>query len=224
MNKVNKGLVVIIVILLIIVLCLGGYIVYDKVLKEDNNDVNNIEDVNQDDTNQNGDSVLNENEALQIVKDVTKKYFEYIHSLGPYCGELDWDDYISFGSYETNDFRDYNASKKFNSINEIREYYQSFMVENLFPKYLNDGVSYLEKDSKLYCKLSHKGCGNTYKEDASYYVIDSLNENTIVSSVILASETCGELYDKWEGKVTVVKDSAGNWLISGYNVEFSDLD
>lgn len=242
MNKVNKGLVAIIIILTFFVLCLGGYIVYDKILSENSNTNNEInsddtnydkeveednQDVNINDMNQsNKENTFDEDEMLKIVMDVTKKYFEYINSLGPYCGELDWDDYISFGSYETKDFRDYNASKKFNSINEIKEYYKSFMVEDLFPKYLNNGVSYIEQNGKLYCQLSHKGCGNTYNEEESYYVIKSVTESTIVSSVNLASQTCGsgEIYDRWEGNVTIIKNSEGNWIISKYNVEYTNLD
>ncbi len=38
MEKKNKGLIVLVIILTVLVLCLGGYIVYDKLLGTDNND------------------------------------------------------------------------------------------------------------------------------------------------------------------------------------------
>lgn len=65
------------------------------------------------------------------------------------------------------------------------------MTENLIPSYLDDNISYLEQDGKLYCQLSHKGCGDTYREEASKFTIDTINENTIISNAILVSETCG---------------------------------
>lgn len=221
MNKVNKGLIGIVVILSVLVLGLGSYVIYDKVLKEDN--INNIQ--NESSNNLNEDIVLlSEQEALDIVKEKTKKYFEYYHNLGPYCGKIDGDDYISFGSYETQDFRDYNASITYKNIKEMKEYYASFMIEDLFPSYIENGVSYIEQDGKLYCQLSHKGCGDMYNEDASYYVIDNIAEDTIVSKVILASDTCGDVQNIREGKVTLVKDSLDNWLVSQYDVYISDLD
>lgn len=211
MNKVNKGLIVIIVLLTILLLSLGGYIIYDKVLREDNN-VNDLDD-NMDDI-----VLLNENEALEIARDITEKYFKYYHDLGPYCGERDNEDYISFGSYETQDFRDYNASLKYKSINEIKEYYESFMVEGLLPKYLDNGVSYIEQDGKLYCQLSHKGCGDIYNENESSYTINNIEEDTISVNVILASNTCGDYLNKREGKIVIVKDNLGVWKIKEYDV------
>ena len=218
--KSNKILTIIIIILSICILILGGYILYDKVLDKDTFTSNNDSNIIIDDD----DDLISNNEALMIVKDLTKKYFEYKHSLGPYCGEANAEDYIEFGSYETYDFRDYWASNTFKSINDIKEYYMSIMTDELIPTYLNDGVSYIEQEGKLYCQLSHKGCGDIYNENASMFTISSIESNMIVVDVILSSETCGSLLTRREGTIEVVKKTNGNWVISKYELQISDLN
>ena len=61
------------------------------------------------------------------MKELEEKYYEYarVRNLAAYCGETDNNDYISFGSYETQDFRDYWASTEFKSISELREYFEA---------------------------------------------------------------------------------------------------
>ena len=220
MNKTNKVLVVLVIVLSVLVLALSGYVIYDKVMKED--DTFTEQKNNTDDTSSN--TVLPENEALTLIKNLAKRYFEYSTSLGAYCGETDHDDYISFGSYETQDFRDYCASTTYSSISELKAYYESVMTKELLPSYLDNGVSYIEKDGKLYCQLPHKGCGDTYKEEASLFVINTIQSDRIAADVILSSETCGPLLTSREGNIEITKKSDGNWVISKYDVVVSDLD
>lgn len=233
-KKSNTGLIVTIVVLVMLILFGGtlfvlssmGYISFGKEdVKEEIND--NDKDVNNDDIVENAEddnALLNKDEALNISKELIKKYFEYYHSLGAYCGGYDNNDYLSFGSYDTNDFRDYNASTKFNSIVLLKEYFATFMIEDLFPNYLNDGVSYLEKDGKLYCQLSHKGPGETYNESKSYYVVNSIEKNKIMLDVILISDVVESNTNTREGIVEISKNIKGDWVISKYDVMISDLD
>lgn len=205
MKQKNGNLIVIIIVLSLLVCGLVGYIVCDKLFDNE-------------DTNRDGE-VLSDLEALSIAKNQIKKYFEYNHSLGVYCGEYDQDDYIEFGSYENGDYRDYNASKIFKSINELKNYLVSFMVEGLYPTYLNDGKSYLEQNGKLYCQLPHKGGADRYNESDSKYEITSITSNSIVLKVSLVSDVMANMQNKREGTVKLVKNSVGNWLVSEYNVD-----
>ena len=234
-RKSSVGLIVAVVVLImtllfggtLLVLSSVGYLsfkrneVKEEQVNDDNNDVSK-ENVNND--SDNNTLLLTNDEALSVSKELVKKYFEYNHALGPYCGEINGQDYLSFGSYETQDFRDYSASVDFKSIDELKKYFATFMVQDLFPKYLNDGVSYLEKDGKLYCQLSHKGPGETYNESKSFYVINSMDGNKIVVGVILISDVVENVTNTREGIVEIVKNSEGNWLISKYDVMISDLD
>lgn len=234
MNKVNKILIGIVVILGLLVIVMGSYIIYDKVMykdmKKDNNNIldnnNDVNDIVDDNNNDVSIDILNSSDvddAIKIVRGVTKKYLDYEYSLGIYCGEFDRDSYFTTGSSETRDFRQYSASKQFNNLFELKEYYKSIMVGELIPKYITeavvDGVSFIERDGKLYCQLSGKGCGLQYNEDDSYYMIDSISENIIVSSVIIVSNECGGLQSQSRGNVTLVKDDSGNWLMSKYDVD-----
>ena len=79
------------------------------------------------------------------------------------------------------------------------------MSDELIPSYLNDGVSYLEQDGKLYCQLSHKGCGDMYKEELSSFNINSITNDRDIFDVVLASETCGSLLNKREGTIEIIK-------------------
>lgn len=209
--KSNKILVVLIIILSISVLILSGYVLYDKLLDKDSDMIDN---------NDNG-GLLSDDEALNIVKELTKKYFPYEHSLGPYCGDTDYNDYISFGSYETMNFRDYTASTTYKSINDIKKYFEIIMIEKLMPKYLDDGVSYIEQDGKLYCQLSHKGCGDMYKEESSTFNINSIDNDKISFDVILASETCGSLLTRRKGTIEIIKNKDNNFVISKYDVQIN---
>lgn len=225
--KNNRLLIVLVVILVFLVLGLSGFIVYDKVLRVGNytdSEYNNDIDVDNDINNSSDKELLSNNEALIIVKELTKKYFDYRHSLGPYCGETNSGDYISFGSYETHDFRDYIASNTFRNINNIKWYYNSIMTDELMPSYLNDGVSYIEQDGKLYCLLSHKGCREVYKEESSTFNIISIDNYKIIFDVTLSSETCGPMLSKRKGTIEIIKNKDSNWVISKYDVQISDID
>lgn len=207
MNKVCKGLIVLVIILSLLVVGLGGYIVYDKVFENALNVDNN-------------ELLLTEYEAKDIVKQLDEKYYSFYTTLGPYCGEYNRDDYISFGSYETGDFRDYWRSAQFTSISELKGYLELIMIDDLVPKYINDGVSYIEQDGKLYCQLAHKGGGITrnYDVDAEYN-IRSITIDKIVSDVVFCGSEMGE--DECSDKnlsITIVKDVNDNWLVSEYKL------
>lgn len=70
MEKKNNGLVVLVIILVILVLCLGGYIVYDKLLDKDNNVID-----------KNNETSIKINDELDYVYDASyfydSKYKEY---------------------------------------------------------------------------------------------------------------------------------------------------
>ena len=89
------------------------------------------------------------------------------------------------------------------------------------PNYINDGISYLEQDGKLYCQLSHKGCGDMYKEESSVFDISGIDNDKISFDVILASETCGPLLNKRKGTIEIIKDNDNNWIVSKYDVQIN---
>lgn len=84
-NK-NTGLVVIIVILLLAVIGLGGYIVYDKVLKDSSNETENNDNKPSDnlkDTDQNGQTTKNNNYQL-FASNLKNEFSKYDEKNRPY--------------------------------------------------------------------------------------------------------------------------------------------
>lgn len=212
-NK-EKVLIIIICILLLIIGTLIGYIISTKT-SNPNNTNNNIIENNKDNQQQ----LLSEDEALTISKEVTKKYFEFKHYLGAFCGDVNSQDYISFGSYETKDFRDYWASTSYKNINELKTYLNSIMSEKLLPNYLNNNVSYIEQNGKLYCQLAHKGPGETYNENLSTFNVLNINRDTINLKVTLVSDVVNS-HNTRTGNITI-KKSNDIWVIDEYNVQIN---
>ena len=223
MNKVNKILIIIIIILSLLLIGLGSYIVYIKVINNDINIDNNYTHNNENIIDDNDDNIygtlLTNNEAMIILKELEEKYYDYVRSynLFTYCGKIDNDDYISFGSYETNDFRDYWASTQFKSINELKEYYKSIMVDELIPSYIDNGISYIEQNGKLYCEIAHKGGGfsRDYDVEATYN-ITSIKENSIVSDVTFWGYDMSDELSSLKAVITIVKNNDNKWLVSDY--------
>lgn len=228
-NKKEKNLICIIAVLGLLVIGMGSYIVYDKVIGNDINENNNISADN-DDMNNDVDNVgdkenlLSEEDAKLILKELEEKYYEYarVRNLAAYCGETDNNDYISFGSYETQDFRDYWASTEFKSISELREYFDDLMIDELKPNTLFDnGVSYIEKDGKLYCQLSHKDlAGDRDLSKTVQYSIVSIKTNSIVADVVFWANYLG-YYDSIErdATITIIRNENGKWLVSDYKIK-----
>lgn len=88
-NK-NTGLVVIIVILLLAVIGLGGYIVYDKVLKNSSNGTENNDNKPSDnlkDTDQNGQTTKNNNYQL-FASNLKNEFSKYDEKNRPYLNVI----------------------------------------------------------------------------------------------------------------------------------------
>ena len=212
MNSSNKGLIILVIILGLLVVGLSGYIVYDKVLK-----YNSKEEMNS-----NKENLLTEAEAKVILKDLEEKYYEYyrVKNAETYCGDLDRNDNLSFGSNETMNLRIYNSSKTFKTISELKDYLSNIMVNDLMPKNFDNGVSYIEKDGKLYCQSSQKGLDGfrDYDKETEYNIV-SIKSDTIVSNVLLWALYMGDEDSiKRDAKITIVKNESGKWLVSNYEI------
>lgn len=117
-QKNNKGLVVLLVIFVILTLVLGGFILYDKVLSNENSDVNN--NSNENNSNESIDSINfkflddNKNNKQYIVKFNENKY-EVVYNLGEnihYIGIYNNKFYYSDTSIKYVDLNSENLSEK----------------------------------------------------------------------------------------------------------------
>ena len=86
-------------------------------------------------------------DALSIVKTNFKKMIPFVHSVGPYCGERNTNDYIEEDSIRW-------ELSSYSNKNELNNYLKSFMTDRVISKYTNSNYTldlYKEKNGKLYC-------------------------------------------------------------------------
>lgn len=223
MEKKNIGMKISIIILCLLVVGLTGYILYDKVLSNDNSN-NNIID-NSDNNQQLGSNRLSNDEALIILKDSYNDVVRHIFNEGvSYCGEYDYDDDIDLNI--TSEFS-FSKSATFNSIEELDSYVKKYLTEELLSttRYNQsvtfNGVttnSYYEKDGNLYCNNWNKGSNMllaTFSKNESNYEILSINNDSFVGKINAVYYDVDNNKSLLKIKLTIIKRN-GNWLIDSY--------
>ena len=198
----HNSLVVVIVILALLVLALGGYIVYDKVLN------NKETPISSNNTNENNSDNF---DALSIVKTNFKKMIPFVHSVGPYCGERNTNDYIEEDSIRW-------ELSSYSNKNELNNYLKSFMTDEVISKYTNSNYTldlYKEQNGKLYCLNPNKGSDFRYSEDKISYKVINTTDDSISSVITFDVESYGYTYN-YVLPMELIKNSNGNWLVSSY--------
>ena len=141
------------IILIIIVLALTSYIVYDKIIKNEDEIVDNS---TKDETVNEQVQELSYNELISEVKNKFEFTFNYANSLITYCGEHE----ISERASDSGNF--YNVSKEFSTYDEMKNHLKQYMSEDLINKVSKYNISkenYIEENGKLYCETFGKGSG-----------------------------------------------------------------
>ena len=182
-EKNNKGVIVLLIVLVVIlaVLCVlfaTGTISFKS--DANSNESSEIQGTN---------TVLTETEAQSILKEVIPKCFEYVHSLSPYCGKRDTNDYLSNENYIR-----WEASE-FSNKSELVNYLKTFLSEDVINTYSREGKyvydMYREENGKLYCLNSNKDCGLTYNSASTSYEVNNITENLISVTGKIGYDTCG---------------------------------
>ena len=210
MEKKNTGLIVLVVILSLLVVGLGGFIIYDKVLSDneiENNDNNNV-------NNNNVSKLLSNEEAIIEGKRLYDKATEIYETwvVIPYCG-LDYHGAIN-QNVETLGDSGYGNGRyyktKFKSFDELKEYLKQWLSEDIINKkvvkqtewngeinynYVEDlsllskkdthyaYIDYVLKDNTLYCRLdTGKGWVSSYIDEYDIKV-DTIEDNKITYTI-----------------------------------------
>lgn len=182
-EKNNKGIIVLLIVLVVIlaVLC----VLFATGTISFRSDANSNESSEIQGTN----TVLTKTEAQSILKEVIPKCFEYVHSLSPYCGKRNTNDYLSNENYIR-----WEASE-FSSKSELFNYLKTFLSEDVINTYSREGKylydMYREENGKLYCLNSNKDCGLTYNSASTSYEVNNITENLISVIGKIGYDTCG---------------------------------
>lgn len=216
MEKKNIGLIVLVIILFLLVLGLGGFIVYDKVLS--NNEIENNENNNSEvDNNQNESKLLSNEEALAEGKRLYDKANDIYETwvLIPYCGlthgEAKGDRVETLGDAGSGN-GDYFKSN-FTSFEDLKNYLKQWLSDDIVNEkvvktsesngeihynYVEDlsllskrddlylYVDYVLKDNTLYCRLTAGMGWITLYQDKYEIKVDSIEENKITYTITSA--------------------------------------
>ena len=142
----------------------------------------------------------------KIVIETLEKYYNNIfqeHS-SKYCGTIDFED-----TYETN----YANSKTYNTIEEIKDSYKTFLSENYIEENLID--KYKEKDNKLYCYVRNASTLE-YKEN-SFKITNIIKEDNKINVEGTYETKENDLYPKetFNANITLIKEN-NFWVIDSY--------
>ena len=165
--KTNKTTIAIISILAVLVLLLGGYIVYDKVLKEEPNNQNDVGNKNEESTNNNeqNNQNINENNNSDNFKlnneGISKK------DLNEVLDMLGLKEYNNKENHnEDNECLNYYVSKQ-DFRNNSKEIFVWYLSVHNMGTYHEDAMIYVDKDNKIEVSVYNcADCGSTTIKNA----------------------------------------------------------
>lgn len=214
MENKNIGLKVLVIILGVFVLGLSGYIVYDKLLN--NNDLP-VEDNNGIENNNNIENNNEENISSDITEQEIKEIFEFVYNYYElpkvYCGKIESTNKMPEDGYGL----PYNVSLDFRSYDEMLSHLKKFMSEEVISTKraftATDKSLYYEYDGKLFCIEAGKGWPYGHTGIEIEIVSQSDTKVTCIATMELTDLSNNITYDKVD--ITLEK-SNDNWIITSY--------
>lgn len=181
-NK-NIGLVIAIVILSLIVVGLGGFVVYDKIIKKDNV----VEEKT--DNNEKGTTKENNEENFVLQKEIVEKFEKLIINIP------------SINKYE-NKITDFNTIDNMDKLNMVIEYitnkenknpYNSFIDKNVTPEFITNEVFAKIFKNKITFENENFYC---YSDDNCLMNYDSSNNKYTYNPIGVGYDTKKLYYSK----------------------------
>lgn len=213
MEKKSTGLIVLVIILSLLVVGLGGFIVYDKVLS--NNEIENNDNKKDEVNNNDNDSkLLSNEEAVVEGKRLYDKATEIYESwvLIPYCGvarnEIKEGDIEILGDSNYGNGSYYKSN--FTSLDDLKNHLKQWLSEDIINEkvvksYVLNGetyynyvedlsllskqdthyayIDYVLKDNTLYCRLDTGKGWLTLYQDEYDIKVDKIEENKITYTI-----------------------------------------
>ena len=165
-------------------------------------------------SNYNNETELTKEEAENIIDTVMKKSFNYIYALSPECGDRNKND-----AFEENN-QTYEASASYTTLSALKEYLHTFLSDSIInsveEKYVVD--MYKEKNGKLYCLNSGKGCGYIYDDKETNYTVGPFTNDKIEAGGDIVYETCGDEKQAKPVSFTLKKVNS-NWILDTFSAK-----
>lgn len=138
--------------------------------------------------------VIEDQQIKDRIQSIMEKYYTTV-GFNKKCGNRDRSDvyYPNGGSY------DYDRCLEYNSIDELKQYYNTFLSEKFYSQMVE--LSYIEHDNKLYCLISHTA-PYTYEVGSFEVVSMKENDNGITATGFYRTEDVG-LYPSYTFDVSL---------------------
>ena len=161
-DRENFILKIIIGVLVVIICFLVCYIVTNKGKNASINTLNNNQTIDDESFSYDDGYVLDDENIKNEIKSIMEKYYNS-YDFGNECGKKDYTD-IYHPNGDSNS-PDYVRCLDYNSINDLKQYYNSFLSESFYSKMFD--LNLIENDGKLYYLSSHAPA-YTYEEGSLY--------------------------------------------------------
>lgn len=200
-KRINSNYCILIIILFAVVCFFVSFVVFNELKKNKNGDNNLpvIEDKKEDDTSVNDtksniddslDDIIITDDMNDVDSDVVdeivsimEKYYTTV-AFSIHCGEKDYDDIY----YPYDKHNDFIRCLEYNSISELKQYYDSFLSSNFYSKMLE--ANFVDYDNKLYCRAHHTA-PYTYEAGSFEVVGAKESENSINAIGVYKTEDNG---------------------------------
>ena len=205
MKKNNSILTIIIVILSVAIVGLIGYIAYDKILSNSDNEIINNEKDNNEEPADNVNVPSNDK-----IKEIFNFAYNYFEMPFVYCGKTDnkYEEIYGIARAVSTEFTSYNEM-----LNSVKKYMTIDVIINKSPWAATTKEYYLEKDGKLYCDDTSKGY--IYEQGNIDINITNSTENkvTFIGTMELTDPDNVKTYDKVN---VILENINNNWIITSY--------
>lgn len=164
--KNNKTTIAIISILAVLVVLLGGYIVYDKILKEEPNNQNDVGTKNEESTNkeQNNQHLTENNDSDNFKLNNQGIEKEELNQVLDMLGLKEYNNKENHN--EDNDCLNYYVSNQ-DFRNNSKEIFVWYLSVHNMGTYHEDAMIYVDKDNKIEVSVYNcADCGSTTKKNA----------------------------------------------------------
>lgn len=143
-----------------------------------------VDNKKEDDIIEDDGVVIEDQQIKDRIQSIMEEYYTTVEF--KMCGQRDYDDvyYPNGGS----SYPDYSRCLEYNSIDELKQYYNTFLSEEFYSKMVES--SFIEHDNKLYCIIRHI---SPYVYEVGSFEVVSMkeNDNGITATGIYRTEATG---------------------------------
>ncbi len=217
MENKNTGLIVLVIILSLMVVGLSSFVIYDKVLSDNEQKEENKDNLGENTSEENNNNLesdpTKENISTEEIKEIFEFVYNYYELPQVYCGKSEITNRMPESGYAL----PYEVSLEFKSYDEMLSHLKKYMSEEVISN--KQGFSstdrnwYFEDENKLFCLQAGKGYPYTFGDIDIEITLKNKNTITGLATMELTDWSNNKTYDKVN--ITLELNN-NNWIITSY--------